>query len=568
MLADFGLRIADFGLCPDGSAGKTESVSPLGNQKPAVVSTIVAVFTLRRSRDVACGSESRTGRRRVGFAALDVALVWLVFVAYGAWPTPDVNEAHYLTKAKHYWDPAWCRRDLFLESADSHVVFYATLGVLPHLLPLPTAAWVGRFVVWTALACGWRRLSFALVPRFGVAAVSAMLALALNHRGSMAGEWFVGGVEAKGIAYACVFFGLADVVAARWRRGLPLLGAATAFHVLVGGWSLAATALAWLCDRRDERPRAASLLPAVLATAALAAFGVVPGLLLTRNVDAATVAEANRFLVGSRIAHHLYPPFFLEQFGLRHAALWAAYLAACCALSAAAPRRRLRTFVCASGLFSLVGLGIALVGAGPQPWAAGLLKFYWFRLADVAVAVGASLELAAAAAAIGSKSRRLAAWALLTFVGGAHLASQVQLRMHSPMGRGERLFDAVNLSDWRDVCRWFREHTPTDALVLTPRSFQSFKWYAERAEFATWKDMPQDAASLVAWSRRLADLYGEEDGWVQFFPRERIVDVCRRYEVDYVVTYGDPPIALPAAYRNNTFTVYRPFPDSSGSQAR
>ncbi len=517
---------------------------------------------------MADGTKPPSERRRIATAVLDVALVFLVFVVHAAWPVPDVNEAHYLCKAKHHWEPEWCDRDLFLASADSHVVFYATLGVLAHLLPLPAAAWVGRLLVWGAMAWGWRRLSTAIVPRFGTAAVSASLALTLNAYGAMAGEWFVGGLEAKGVAYALVFFGLADVVAARWGRGLVLLGGAAAFHVLVGGWSLAAAAFAWLVDRRTARPSAASLVPAAALSLALAAFGIVPGLLLTRGADPLAVAEANRFLVGTRIAHHLYPPFFLETFGPRHAKLWLVLVAAWCWFPAEPPRRRLRGFVLATGLISLAGLAIARFGAGPQPWAAALLKFYWFRLADTTVAVGGAIELVATTAALRSRLLRLAAWALLGLAAGVHGARQFALREQAPMGRGERLFAAANLPDWRDVCRWFREQTPTDALVLTPRSFQSFKWYAQRAEFATWKDMPQDASSLVAWSQRLADLYGNEDGWVQFFPRDRIVDVCRRYEVDYVVTYGDPPIALPVAYRNNTFTVYRPFPESSSSSSR
>ena len=33
-------------------------------------------------------------------------------------------------------------------------------------------------------------------------------------------------------------------------------------------------------------------------------------------------------------------------------------------------------------------------------------------------------------------------------------------------------------------------------LVLAPRSFHTFKWYARRAEFANWKDVPQDAVGV------------------------------------------------------------------------
>ena len=61
-------------------------------------------------------------------AWLEVALVFVVcFVAGGA-PAPHVNEAHYLAKAKHYWQPDWCPHDPFLESGNAHLTFTWTVG--------------------------------------------------------------------------------------------------------------------------------------------------------------------------------------------------------------------------------------------------------------------------------------------------------------------------------------------------------------------------------------------------------------------------------------------------------
>ena len=52
--------------------------------------------------------------------AVEVALIFLVFFIHAGWPAPDVNEPHYLGKAKHYWDAAWCPADFFLNTADAH----------------------------------------------------------------------------------------------------------------------------------------------------------------------------------------------------------------------------------------------------------------------------------------------------------------------------------------------------------------------------------------------------------------------------------------------------------------
>ena len=49
---------------------------------------------------------------------------------------PGVNESHYLSKARHFWQPEWCRGDLFLESANPHGVFYAAFGWLTTKMSL------------------------------------------------------------------------------------------------------------------------------------------------------------------------------------------------------------------------------------------------------------------------------------------------------------------------------------------------------------------------------------------------------------------------------------------------
>ena len=61
--------------------------------------------------------------------------------------------------------------------------------------------------------------------------------------------------------------------------------------------------------------------------------------------------------------------------------------------------------------------------------------------------------------------------------------------------------------DWTAACAWIGQNTPADALFITPREQQTFKWYAGRAEVANWKDVPQDARGLIEWKRRLSELY-------------------------------------------------------------
>ncbi len=93
-------------------------------------------------------------------AALETALVFLIFFIAGAWPVPDVNEAHYLAKAKHYWNPAWCAER-----------FLSELGRCPPRLLLdvrlahPAAAAAGRGLVRAAAHLGLAGLGLAAAER-------------------------------------------------------------------------------------------------------------------------------------------------------------------------------------------------------------------------------------------------------------------------------------------------------------------------------------------------------------------------------------------------------------------
>ena len=179
-------------------------------------------------------------------ALIEIALIFAVFCIQGAWPVPDVNEPYYLGKAIHYWNPDWLRGDFFMESADTHKVFYFTFGWLSLWLSPVALVWTGRIVTWLLLAWAWRRLSVAVVPRPWYSVLTAALFVCLMERCHMAGEWVIGGVEAKGFAYVLVFLGLEALVRNRWNRALLLFGAAAAFHVLVGGWAAVAAGMAWL----------------------------------------------------------------------------------------------------------------------------------------------------------------------------------------------------------------------------------------------------------------------------------------------------------------------------------
>jgi hypothetical protein len=229
--------------------------------------------------------------------------------------------------------------------------------------------------------------------------------------------------------------------------------------------------------------------------------------------------------------------------------------------------RRICMFVSAAVLIAVAGTAINSLMFINGPLAAGLLRFYWFRLADVAVPLGTAI--------IGCWWM-IAAWRTRSALGRlsvfvmclpviVHFGLLVHQRLQPEVARAERL---RNPSDWQKACFWAsdEQNTPKDARFIVPRMSQTFKWNARRPEVATWKDVPQDAEDIVKWWERLNDLFAVEGGnpenrWqetVNSLDADRIKILGEKYLADYLITdLTNPALDLPVVYQNDSYIIYR-----------
>lgn len=510
----------------------------------------------------------------------EIALILLVFFVIAGDPPPHVNEPHYLCRLKHYWDPDWCRGDLFLESTDTQLAFIWTFGWVTRWLSLSATAWVGRVVAWTLLAWAWQRLSWRIVPRRLASVLSAALFVVLTAMAHLAGEWVVGGstgaggVEAKCFAYFFVLVALHELLDQRWNAVWFLLGTATAFHPLVGGWSGLVCAGIWLVDDRRAVP-VLSMTPGFIAGGLVALIGIVPALLLTRGVPADVVAESARIYVFERLPHHLalltLPQAEIVSRFARHAvlvaALWALSRRAAALGESAAPLRRIGQFAWGAVFLAITGLAIEMALWNQRLMAARLLRFYWFRLTDVAVPMAVALYAVARIASGLENCRAWAVWSLtaVLVLVGLQLSTVARRRALEPVPPADlRVHLKHDYAAWVEMCDWVAENTPPGALFLTPRSSQSFKWRTGRPEVATRKDIPQDAGNMVEWFDRLKNIFRREEGsetvWIDSpgeLGTERVEQLAAQYGFDYVVADRGQLLSLPVAYQNQEYVVYR-----------
>ena len=156
--------------------------------------------------------------------------------------------------------------------------------------------------------------------------------------------------------------------------------------------------------------------------------------------------------------------------------------------------------------------------------------------------------------------------AAIAVVGG-HLGDLIWQRHEDPRPRADVSIE--NLAAWREACAWIAEETPPDAVFLTPRLAQTFRWYAGRAEVVSYKDIPQDAAGIVEWWRRLYRIHVTYvDGapvWrssLAELDAQQLNELGAEFGADYVVTTAYPELKLErVGPLNPSVAIYRLRPE-------
>lgn len=492
------------------------------------------------------------------YLMIEVLAVFALFAAYGWEYAPGINESHYLTKAKHFWDSSWCENDLFVASQDAHIVYFGAIGWLCNFFSLASVAWIGRIAGWLVLAYAWVRLSRCLFDWIGSAILTAWIFAALCLHVPMAGEWVIGGVEGKVFSFAFVFLAIAAAINQQYFYSWVYCGLAIAFHAVIGVWASAGMIFVRLFCIKNIRP-CKTEMGAALIGILLSLAGIIPGLMLSGDIPKDVDEFAVSAQVTMRLSHHLMISEFSPQAIVTFVVAslgWMLLMQRSNDKKMAVVHR----FVFAMLSISLIGTILNWLMSFEQfEYATGkLLRFYWFRMSDIAIPMVLSFQLTE----ILARNRRLSLLSAIVFACiGLVLVADVVHRNYTIIADGRPGADRQSMpsypddpqrtyetwQNWVQVCQWIRENTDEAAVFITPRQQQTFNWYAHRAQVANWKDAPQDASGLVEWLKRMNDLYG---GWNEqwglmwkfdeqsrrFVSRdEELLTLANRYGADYLV---------------------------------
>jgi hypothetical protein len=491
------------------------------------------------------------------------------------------NEAQTLANVFHFAHPEWLKNDWFL-SLDTvyRIPFNVILYPLAKLFPLPVLAITGRIVLIFLMSYALTEL-FEEIP-LSVGAAALFTLITFRMKGMLAGEDMLWHVEAKVLAYIFVVLAITAFLRQKHLRMWLFFGAAATFHPLVGGYSVISLGFIYFFLEKDEQIGIFKKSPFFLLTG-WPGIGIVLYNLVTSSSASGGVSD---LLYVARHHHHMVPTHFIRHV---HKAFpeWmdisiiVGNVAFCLIVLGIAffvlrrgeVRKKLLLYTAGSAVIFLIGLLLYFTGQYH------FLKYYIFRFPDVILPFTAYLLFFNALDhwILNKKpilSRAVAA-AILLATGGLFAIQTYQIAAEN-----QAIAYRSESAEKIRLYRWIRSETPPQSKFIISPFIDNFHIAAERAQFVTFKHIPQNERDVMEWYRRLVQLNGGSefyDGIISFrlpdlqqtynaLSDEVLLSIAGRYGMDYYIGPADRDGSLPRLYATENFGVYGlPADDKDGA---
>jgi hypothetical protein len=157
---------------------------------------------------------------------------------------------------------------------------------------------------------------------------------------------------------------------------------------------------------------------------------------------------------------------------------------------------------------------------------------------------------------------------------GALLTYQTLVHTEGAIDRvGPEIFPSQVEGPEADIARAARDLTPSDAVILTPPTFGTFRVLSERAIVVDTRDIPYQEDAMAEWMDRIITIYGlpgasglesqdfgrEEydalDETYRGITDQAIQGFCGQYSTTYAVLFSDTVTAYPVLDDNGTYQL-------------
>lgn len=488
---------------------------------------------------------------------------------------PFNNELDVMMVAKHFVNPHWIPGDWYLGQKIAYrYLFNAIAGGICVLMPLSAAIITGRIIVTLMFSYIFEKFSLIFSIKYFV--IFPFLIYLLKNQSMVSREWFIGGFETKAFAYFFVFLTMISIM--KKKKNIPFLfgGLAFSFHILIGFYGIACVVLGYLITYRQDIK-----IPNISEMIKSSIISVVAGLpgLYSVFQYLFTSADSNRDLAAKiyvkyRVSHHVLPLAWNNHFW---PILFAIALVIYLSILFKAENRKckfLASIGIISQLFFMVGLVIFFLGK------ITLLRYYWFRFADIYIPLSLIILLAAFISnkvITGYKKNRLIsklkkAFLVLTLIlcllllllGTSNYMKFYEERSEKYTNISSEIFEAFD---------WISKNTNKESLFLVGPDMANYFYYmAERPVFVSFKHSPQNDDQIIEWYKRLRlcnggdELSSQISAWENSQILERkffslsekdIRRIVVEYNIDYFLDKKDKILEFKIVFENKEYRLYK-----------
>ena len=359
---------------------------------------------------------------------------------------------------------------------------------------------IGRIISFLLISYSYRLLTKALKLNLFLSTVSFFFFLYFFGNGiGDAGEWIVGGLESKVIAYSFAIISLASFLKKRYKTSFLFSGLSLSVHLLVGAYNIFCLIPLLVIIAKSNRTQFFMLLKASIYFFITGIIGVSEILSsLTNNTSKEVLERGWDIYVNIRVPHHLIPDFSTKTWVLL-------ILLTIVNLYFIKNKETIKKLLAYYALFSVLILLIGLIIF--HFFDSHYLRFYFFRFSDVILPLISILLLLSTI----STAKYIIALAISCFV----IPKSVQ-KSNIKEIVNKTSYDINHIKEKtekdKQMTRWILNNTNENNLFIIPPENLYFRLNTQRNIFISWWMLPNQQEykstntipqEMIEWYNRL-----------------------------------------------------------------
>ena len=443
------------------------------------------------------------------------------------------GEEQYLAFSKQFVDPNWIKNSFSLtEFAGTRLVFQLLVGSILYFFDFDTVVFFGRLVNFFLLSIPLALIFQKLNLKWGAILVITQL-FVMSKQSFFGGEWIVGGLEPKTLAYVFLFYSIYYVHNNQVQKASLHLIISTYFHFLVGGW-LFLCLLIYYVVHRDFSSVKKIIKPYIIGLFPLLIY-LCYGYFLSPKV----VSEHNLNWVYCyyRLPHHLGLFNSMDTFITQHLVgiiITAMIFFLSLLLRKKIPQslRLINSFIVIITTINLFFVAISWLDVNYLNYAASsILKFYPFRMNSLAmffsIIIGIKLLFDKLNELNWGENIQYGLISVIALLGIIQGINNIKRQLKYDLG-----------SDYIEMCTYIKNHTlANESFILINMnidspSYNAFMRLTERENYSIFKFVSAEKNKLNEWYNRQLLLNGINKN------NKKLKRLNHDYDVTYALSKG------------------------------